>query len=257
MSSKIIDLAHWFDTPAGQHLHNWQMQHVTQAVANCFGYHALQVGMEHVDFLAESRVQHHWHAAVDCTDNAAVQLVLDPRALPFDANSLDLVLLPYTLEASADPHAVLREVERVLVPEGRLVVLGFNPASLWGLQQAYSGVLQRLGADTLPFIPDVDDLIGVGRLRDWMRLLSLQVDGGRFGCYRPGVASPKWFERWQWLEKAGDRWWPMCGGVYLLEAVKRVQGVRMLQPRWKLAKASRAATTVAQRQETQKVKHHD
>ncbi|WP_223717365.1 class I SAM-dependent methyltransferase, partial [Escherichia fergusonii] len=64
-----------------------------------------------------------------------VALRCDFHALPFPANSLDLVVLPHALELASDPHETLREVERVLVPEGRVVILGFNPASLWGLWQ--------------------------------------------------------------------------------------------------------------------------
>lgn len=256
MSRQIIDLAQWFQTPAGRYLQDWELQHCDQVVTDCFGYHALQIGGEHLPLLRNCRVQRCWLAGIELSDEVtgrpvasdigAASLLLEPTALPFAENSLDLVVLPHTLEASADPHATLREVARVLVPEGRLIVLGFNPGSFWGLQQANSVLAQRLGSKAPPFIPDIDDLISLRRLRDWLRLLNLEVEGGRFGCYRPGLRSEPWFERMAWLEKAGDRWWPMLGGVYLLQAVKRVYGVRMLQPRWKLAKqAARTAGVVA------------
>lgn len=251
MSTIIINLLDWFNTPAGRHLCDWEVQYGQQAVNNCFGYHALQVGGENLPLLAQSRIQRNWLARWDDAatqadlPNQQVHVMLEPTALPFADNSLDLVVLPHTLEASADAHATLREVARVLVPEGRIIVIGFNPYSLWGLQQQYSVWAQRLGGKEEAFIPDVDDLIGLGRLRDWMRLLNLEVDRGRFGCYRPGGIGEKWFERLAWLEKAGDRWWPMLGGVYMVEAVKRVHGMRMLQPRWKMAKQAKRAGLVA------------
>ena len=175
-----------------------------------------------------------------------LSLVVEPTALPFAESSLDLVVLPHTLEASADPHATLREVARVLVPEGRLIVIGFNPSSLWGTQQWHSRWAQRMGSAAPPFIPDIDDLIGHRRLRDWLRLLNLEVDGGRFGGYRPGLRSARWYERLSWMEHAGDRWWPILGGVYFIEAVKRVRGVRMIQPRWRQAKQARGTVPLAQ-----------
>jgi ubiquinone/menaquinone biosynthesis C-methylase UbiE len=55
--------------------------------------------------------------------------------LPFATQSLDLVVLPHVLEFAAEPHQVLREVERVLIPEGQVIICGFNPSSLWGMRQ--------------------------------------------------------------------------------------------------------------------------
>ena len=66
--------------------------------------------------------------------------------LPFDASSLDLVVLPHALELARDPHLALREVERVLVPEGRVVIVGFNPASLWGAAPAARALAPAPGA---------------------------------------------------------------------------------------------------------------
>ena len=109
------------------------------------------------------------------------------RALPFAENSLDLVVLPHSLELNADPHATLREVERVLVPEGRVVICGLNPASLWGLRQRRAHLYRRLGFGEL-FLPDAGEFIGYWRLRDWLRLLSFEVESGSFGCYRPADA---------------------------------------------------------------------
>ena len=131
-------------------------------------------------------------------------LVTDFSALPFPANSLDLVVLPHTLELSPDPHATLREVERVLVPEGRVVICGLNPASLWGMRQRRARLYQRLGFGEL-FLPDAGEFIGYRRMRDWLRLLSFEVESGRFGVYRPAVRSEAWLERCHWFDDAGER----------------------------------------------------
>lgn len=240
MSGQIINLAQWFDSPAGRYLQDWELARCDCATSDLFGYHALQIGAAHLPLLRNSRMQQRWLACTECEPAPAAHgqaaLVLDSVALPFADNSLDLVLLPHTLEASANPHATLREVARVLVPEGRVLIIGFNPASLWGLQQGGRNLAQRMGARYKPFIPDVDDLIGYRRLRDWLQLLGLEVQAGQFGGYRPGLQSAKWFNRLHWLEAAGDRWWPYLGGVYFFQAIKRVCGMRMIQPRWKMAR---------------------
>ena len=122
----------------------------------------------------------------------------------------------------------------MLVPEGRVVITGLNPASLWGLRQRRARLYQRLGLGEL-YLPQNGEFIGYWRLRDWLRLLSFEVETGRFGCYRPAVGSEKWLKRFAWMDRAGDRWWPIFGSVYFLVAVKRVRGMRLLGPAWKAA----------------------
>ena len=147
--------------------------------------------------------------------------------LPFATHSIDLVVMPHILEFTEDPHQVLREVERVLVPEGHVVITGFNPVSLWGVRQ----YLTRLGAS--PYLPREGRFLTLPRIKDWLKLLSFDVERGRFGCYVPSVRQERWLARWQFMEKAGDRWWPFLGAIYMLTAVKRVRGMRLIGAVWK------------------------
>lgn len=245
MSEQIIGMHAWFQTAPGRYLLAWERQRLADTVADVFGYHALQLGMPEIDALQANRMPHRWFAADELSEPALAahpallqqaSLVSDFTALPFPANSLDLVVLPHTLELSADPHATLREVERVLVPEGRAVLTGLNPASLWGLRQRRARLYRRLGFGEL-FLPDVGEFIGYWRLRDWLRLLSFEVEAGDFGCYRPAVRSDKWSRRFAWMDGVGSRWWPIFGAVYFVVAVKRVHGMRLLEPNWKRSKA--------------------
>ena len=180
---------------------------------------------------------HHWRA-VDTTlpawGGVAISLRTDFTALPFAPVSLDLVTLPHTLELSLDPHATLREVERVLVPEGRVVLSCINPVSLWGLAQRRARLYQRLGGGRL-YLPEVGEFIGYWRLRDWLRLLGFEVESVRFGCYRPAVRGQRALDRMAWMERLGDRWWPILGAAYFIVAIKRVHGMRLLSPSWKSA----------------------
>ena len=159
-----------------------------------------------------------------------VSLFCEYDALPFPAASIDLVVMPHALELARDAHLTLREVERVLVPEGRLVITGFNPASLWGLRQRAGHLTRRMGGSRQRglYLPGAGDAIGYWRLRDWLRLLGFELEGGRFGCYRPPVKSEAWLERYAWMDTMGDRWWPVLGAVYVVTAVKRVRGMRLV-----------------------------
>jgi len=230
----------WFETPPGRYLLAWERAEFSRAVGDIFGFHALQLGLPELDTLQANRMPHKWLALREPPTAEALQpkpsLITDFAALPFEANSLDLVVLPHSLELNTDPHATLREVERVLVPEGKVVICCLNPASLWGLRQRRAHLYRRLGFGEL-YLPDAGDFIGYWRLRDWLRLLSFEVERGNFGCYRPAMKTEKWLDRYDWLDYIGERWWPIFGAVYFLVAVKRVRGIKLIGPAWKPAPA--------------------
>ncbi|MEO7114448.1 MAG: methyltransferase domain-containing protein [Caldimonas sp.] len=271
----------WLTTPAGQYLLAWEQRHLDQAVADLFGFHALQLGLPTLDALRANRMPHRWLAVESPRDDershmcaiAPAGIALDDDAaalgehtaviaapslrchfdaLPFDAASLDLVVLPHTLELARDPHLTLREVERVLVPEGRALIVGFNPASLWGARQRLGRLRQilPLGSRGELFLPRAGEFIGYRRLRDWLRLLSFEVEAGRFGCYIPPVTSARWVSRFGWMEQAGEHWWPVFGALYYIVAVKRVRGMRLVglarrEARVKAATAPAPATATS------------
>jgi len=225
-------LAAWLATPPGQYLLAWEQAQLDRVVADLFGFHALQLGLPELDALRANRMPHRWVSLDRGVDEGvpprAVALLAHGDALPFAERSLDLVVLPHTLELALDPHQTLAEVERVLMPEGRVVILGFNAASLWGLRQRVGRLRRALGVKAGLFLPRPGDFIGYWRLRDWLRLLSFEVEGGRFGAYRPALASERWLERFAWMDRIGDRWWPVFGAVYMVVAVKRVRGMRLV-----------------------------
>lgn len=261
MREGIIGLARWLETPSGRYLLDWEQGYLDQSVADLFGFHALQLGLNQIDALRANRMPHRWIAsesagAAGATSSqgpdgtralATVSLRCSFDALPFDSQSLDLVVLPHTLEVATDPHLALREVERVLVPEGRVVIVGFNPASLWGLRQRLDGLRRRLLPRTAgePFMPNESELFGYRRLRDWLRLLSFEVEAGRFGCYLPPLESQKWLSRLGWMERVGERWWPVFGAVYCVVAVKRVHGMRLVGLARKLRRPAKTVPAVA------------
>jgi len=239
-------MANWFQSAPGRYVRDWEQTQIDAMVADVFGYYAWQIGLAELDLLRANRIPFKAYADVQ----APVQALrgrwqgcvrADPGALPFESQSVDLLVLPHVLESSSEPHQVLREVERVLVPEGRVVISGFNPWSLWGLRGGLPGF-----DPWLPHPPSAQ--VSVARLKDWFKLLSLDIDRGRFGCYAPPCGSEAWLKRWQFMEKAGDRWWAVLGAVYVVSAVKRVPGMRLVGPAWKQARhrrRARAAATVA------------
>ncbi|GIL05000.1 MAG: class I SAM-dependent methyltransferase [Burkholderiaceae bacterium] len=241
----IVKLSEFLRSPPGRYVLDWEQQQLDAAVADIFGYHALQLGLPEIDALRENRMPLRFCASDRLLAAAArsgggrVAVINRYEELPFATNSIDLVVMPHILEFAEEPHQVLREVDRVLVPEGQIVLTGFNPVSLWGLRQ----LMARLGM--APFLPREGQFIALPRIKDWMKLLSFEVSRGRYGCYSPWARSEKWLARWRFMEKAGDRWWPVLGSVYLVTAIKRVRGMRLVGPAWKRQNALRPALAPA------------
>lgn len=224
----IIALASWLETPAGRYVRAWEQARLDALTADIFGFNAVQIGLPQINALAANRMPNKWLTNTDRPASPEIQLAVthDFSELPFASQSLDLVILPHVLEFAAEPHQVLREVDRVLIPEGRVIVCGFNPASLWGLRQIAGGLAGAY------FLPPDGEFISLPRLKDWLKLLNMEVDRGHFGCYAPPCATDKWLRRYAFMEEAGERWWPYLGAVYIVQAIKRVKGMRLIGPVW-------------------------
>lgn len=234
----IIDWNLWSQTPSGQYILQWEQRQLDTMVADIFGYHALQFSMPQVSTLRENRIPYQalvldTHPDTSLTAVPIANIAPENRIhsrfdeLPFSSQSIDLAVLPHVLETSVAPHAVLRELERVLVPEGQLILSGFNHLSLWGARHLSSRLIHS------HFLPQNSQLIAFSRIKDWLKLLGFEIHQGRFGCYCPPYRSQTWLERTTFMEKAGDRWWPIFGAVYMITAIKRVRGMRLLGPAWK------------------------
>jgi SAM-dependent methyltransferase len=131
--------------------------------------------------------------------------------------------MPHALEFTDAPHQLLREAHRVLRPEGHLLIVGINPYSLFGLRQRFS-------KNRPP--PWNGHFLSAYRVKDWLALLGFNIIGGGFGAYAPPFARANWLARCRTIEKAGDRWWPISGGIYFLHAVKKVIGMHVITPVW-------------------------
>lgn len=212
-------LAEWFTSPLGAYLCAREQAYFDHTVADIFGYHALQIGLGCCPLLAQSRIVSKW----TLDDDRPADLVADPHELPFAESTIDLVIMPHALEFAGDPHLMLREAWRVLRPDGQIVIAGFNPFSLFGVRRYF-------GRGATP--PWNGNFIALYRLKDWLSLLGFEIIGGRLDCYVPPFSQQKWLARFGFFERAGDRWWPITGGVYYLRACKKVIGMRLLTPAW-------------------------
>lgn len=239
-------LQDWFETPLGQYLLEKERAYLDDVTPDIFGFHALQLGLPGVDLLSESRIAHRLRLA----HAGMPDLYAKCDELPIATQSIDLVLLPHVLEFAAQPHAVLREVDRVMMPEGRLLILGFNPWSLWGLRSSVGPSRAQ--------IPWNGRFVSLLRVKDWLALLGFDVSAGRLAAYAPPFDKEGLRRRFRFMEPAGDRWWAVGGAVYMLQAIKRVRGMRLLTPAWQEKTArEKAFIAAAKRQGTAAARPQD
>jgi len=214
----------WLATPLGEALVQQESRVVEEAFDGIFGEQCLQLGLwgEANTFLKHARTQR------GCLIDEGVgeggpSAVGQLHRLPIASDSVDCVLLPHVLDYSDRPHAILREVDRVLTAHGHLAILGFKTGGLWGVRRLIPGA-------GLP--PEANHLVPERRLRDWLQLLDLRIHGVTRFFFRwplPGVhraSSPKW-------EQRGQRWWPEFAACYMLTAQKRVSTLTSVRPQWR------------------------
>jgi SAM-dependent methyltransferase len=202
----------WLATPLGRRCLANEQRLIRGALDRVFGEQFLQIGAwgPRNAFLRYARTQR--RALIDWRPDAEADVISDSERLAIASDAIDVVLLPHTLERTESPHALLREVDRILRPDGHLLVLSFAPAGLWGLRHLLS---------SRGFPDGRERVVREGRLRDWLELLSFDVGSATRYCHTLPI------ERFKQLrvlprEELAQRWLPMLSGGYLLRAQKRV-----------------------------------
>ena len=216
-------LRRWWSTPAGRALIAAEAMMVAEALEDVFGWECLQIGAwgEGRQLLGACRTR---HRAVLARPSLSPDADIFGRMsqLPVASDAIDAVLMPHTLEFAADPYAIVRETDRVLVGEGHLVVLGFQPWSLWGRRARFS----RSG-----FPPGLRRVLSERRVREWLALLGYEVFTARRYLYRSpwagGLADGEGPDR---LLRRGLTY-PLPAGAYLLKARKQVYTLTPMRPR--------------------------
>ncbi len=221
-------ISEWFTSQTGQDLLHLEKQGFERLSAQIFGYHLLQIGWleEDCPMLVDSKLQHQILIGKRVKPGMQNFIAANSAQLPVMTDSVDAVLLPHTLDFSTDPQNVLREVERILIPEGRLIISGFNPISLWGVQRAF----KRKAAKEVPWL---GHFVSYTRLHDWLSLLGFDVEQTEVAFFRPLLQKSPLMKKLEFMEKMGTRFWPGFGSVYMIKAVKRVSRLTPVKPIWK------------------------
>lgn len=227
MTYRSTQIETWFKTALGQRLLLAEIAALQPVLSTLFGYHLLQIGtIGQGRLLENSRIGHRFLLTDDLTEKLTISTVYaHADALPFAAESIDVVLLPHVLEFQDNPHLILREIDRVLLPEGYLILLGFNPISLWGLCKwlfAWRDIAPWNG-----------HFLTALRVKDWLTLLGFDiVEQSTFFFAPPFQRHYFTAHTVHLLELLGASIGWHCGAVYLLIAKKRRFTLTPLSLQW-------------------------
>src|SRR5262245_34818291 len=120
MTQESPEIRAWLQTPLGAGLCARERTLVAQSLEQVFGLQLIQVGAWGPPELFLEHARTTRHMLVDPLPGPGVALRCDPSQLGVGPGSVDVLLLPHTLELHEAPHEVLREAARVLAGEGRL-----------------------------------------------------------------------------------------------------------------------------------------
>ncbi|WP_126455925.1 class I SAM-dependent methyltransferase [Sulfuriflexus mobilis] len=222
-SAPGADLPAWYGSYLGRLLARAEGEALDELLPDLFGYHLVQLGGHGENLCATSRISH--CMVLDELAHSATSLLADNAALPFASESVDVVVMPHTLEFHPDPHAILREVDRILIPEGHVLILNFNPLSLWGLARLLLGWRKQM--------PWRGQYYTRRRLRDWLSLLGFDYIDGRQVFFRPPLQHEKTMQKLEFMDRIGQRIIPLFAGVTIMLARKRTSTLTPIGPRWR------------------------
>lgn len=192
-----------------------EKQQLDGVLARLFGYYLVQLGGPlDFDLLEASPIRGRIRVSPEINTGlpefAVTNILSIFEDLPFASNTIDVVFLPHVLEFSEYPEHILKEVERVLIPEGYVIILGFNPYSLWGLSKIKKGIKKGR-------------LHSAGLLCKWLDQNDLLVIDQRSLFFRPPLENSRLQAKLLFLESMGQLCWPSCGAVNMIMAKKRLQ----------------------------------
>jgi SAM-dependent methyltransferase len=222
----------WFDSPLGAQVLATEQELVSRYLSRMFGYHILQMGCssQH-SLISQSPVGHKIIFAPDSAHSNALAIASNEE-LPLAEDSIDVVVIHHALDFTHDSHQLLREATRVLRPGGQLLILGFNPISIWGISK-----LLRVRAGP----PWNGRFISRRRVSDWLKLLELHVNQVDYCVHYAPSKWKKMLASARKTEAIGNKIRNPFGGAYLVTATKQVYPVTPIVPRWRPIRTRSAA----------------
>jgi len=210
----------------GEYLLQAERQTLAKLLQQHYGKHALLIGVPQQEVLLESTVIacHNILSPLIHSKDKASYIEGDLHELPILTGSMDLVILPHTLEFIDNPRQLLAEACRIIKPEGLIVVCGFNPLSWWGVKKIFAN------NHTIPWS---GNFFPAGKIKNWLKLADFEMEIQRFTLFSPPTTTPNIYKNFNLFEKIGHSLFPFFVGVYVLLARAKVVPLTPIKLKWK------------------------
>lgn len=235
-------LQHWNQWLSHQFLGNSLLEAEEQILARLlekhYGKHAVLIGVpKQAELLKSIHIPYQsLLTSLIPKDNLSHCIESDFHELPLLTGSIDLVVLPHTLELVDNPRQLLSEACRIIKPEGLIVICGFNPYSTWGVRKLLTK------KRTAPWS---GNFMQPYKVKSWLRLADFEMEKQRTALFRPPVKKSAVYQKMHFLETFGSKCLPLFGGVYVLLARAKVIPLTPIRLKWKQQLSSfRLPTTI-------------
>lgn len=223
MAHSYRTLHNWDQWLANQFLGNKLLEEegeqLSRMLKTHYGKHAVLIGVPHQASLL-TNIDIPFHTLM-CPPISYRQpqptLESDLHELPMLSGSVDLVVLPHTLEFVDNPRHLFSEACRIVKPEGLIAIIGFNPYSAWGLRR----------------MPYTANLMHAQKIKGWLKLEDFMVENQQSTLFRPPVNYPGLYQKLHFIEKLGRVCFPPLGGAYVLLARAKVIPLTPIRLKWK------------------------
>lgn len=219
---EFLALTDWFKSDLGHAVFEAEKRELEQFLPDYFGYHSVQIGGDARLLQSEKSPIHHriWVVPEKIIHPVLSTVNSDCESLPFRDDSIDLVIIPHVLEFTRDPQSLLIEIERILIPEGRVVIFGFNPSSMWGIKRLFDKQKQ---------VPWSGSFKGITHLRYWLHQSNLHEETMQTFFFLLPTQNNKRRHQFKFLEALGRMCFPWLGGLYILTAHKQISTMTPLK----------------------------
>lgn len=241
-------ISRWYQTPMGSRMAEDLAATLGRMADDAFGYHAVTVGAV-LPSLPRLRIRAQTQVASTLEELAQTALMAvqaDFDYLPIETESADLVIALHVLESSTEPHEIMRELDRIIRPEGRVLIVGVNPVSFWHWQTVWQTTRRKREKK-----PRSGYLAGkhraAWRIVDWLRLLGYDVQGvEHLGGVCP-TTRPRFYDKMASVRALSGKWLWFMQGFYVIDAVRRVSTPTAIRPAFRLPRMmpNKSRATVA------------
>lgn len=260
LSSSYQALNDWYQTPLGKKWQAMQTQWVNEEIGCLFGYHLMQVGINTgAHFCKQSRINHCFSVSPSKpepntprpnthSNSLNIQLLAEAEHLPLPDESVDVTILNHALDFSVNPHLVLKEATRVTVPRGYIILIGFNPHSLWGGYQCFARMFSN---------KDIykQNRLGASRVKDWLALLDFSTVKSGSKSHSLPLNNERYLNKISQLSHKLPKMHLPMGNIYFILARKDKVGITPIKPKWQ-DKAFMGSTALPKPVVSARVKGH-